>query len=809
MYRMDKGRPVVYTHVCSEERRGQNMTAEELHAFAVEVLAKEYANTGAQVTRYHKHVGCEADFCFTGTGKGPQFKGGKGMKKVNVMLVCRDKQTADISDVDTSWLVAEYRRTGVIPRVTLAFAYCFGNENKEATAAVCGGDFCFKYYSVSPLPDESNEAVDQNLTAVELAAKYAESWKQGDASVIAPYLDKDFHYGSHWVFDEMPSRKEFLDYFKGKLDAIRRTHSLVEVSVGRNHQTGRSALIVRQNGDTSTLELTTENGRIKSAFMNEFDRKYKPMNPEDELYQNHGDHLDSIMPASELLKNHLQDIINQAIPWRICRNHVTTEEMYEQKTKVLSTLFGEGDLRMLTTFALSCDASHYDFMSIYPAAKGVSTEVCIEKVLEWDNQVEATVVCSCGNFHFAFFASDYYCNKAQYRAGQTLSVDLAAIGMRVTEGERGFQFEGKDAVDWLAKIGKHPDYDEYGKVQPVRFNMEHLVSFLNLDSKCPDEAQFQSPVGKVECLSVLGVDFYKTDIVISRESGNEEGLDEVKVPLYFRQDFLNHVEEGDPVSGWLWLTGGVTGMHDTSNVETYELQPADIALEFERFMSKQDFGTFENLMPVLAQLPLLEIRQGYEFDAFRRGDNLGSEFRPYCCKANPAEDYDPKKHAAYDDSLNIDGLLDYEHADMVPEPLAYFKVPFTEQGIMQAWLLDNVKDFMPKRWHAKYGEKHFVFDTESLAAIFPNHVDTSDGMIDSRLKEDRMEVYEEVLALDWENLLPAVQIDGNSAVLEYAFWNDWRGLAKEKVSAVRCGESVRFTNCNGQVLVPYSCGIYF
>ena len=650
MHKILNGEPVFHKHSCSKEREGQVMTTEELHDFTVEVLMSEYAETGANVIRYDKKNGNEADFCYVNTGKKAQFRGSGAEKAVNILVVCRNKFTKNISDIDISWLVEEYHRTGAIPRVTMAMGWCISDSSEKGQPAICGGEFCFKYYSVSVLPDEKNEELEKVLSPVELAVKYAEAWKRLDASIVAPYLDRDFHYGSKWVFDEMPCRKEYLDYFEGKLAAIKRTGSPLKIAIGRNHQDGKVAVLLVQNDELLALKLETEDGRIISAFMNEYDRKYKEFDPEDELYMGHGDHLDCIMPAQKLMTEHIQGMVNKAKAWRCVDTQVTTDDMYEKKTSVFSLMYGESDIRMLMTVAVSKKTRQNLFMSTYPFGKGVPVEVHIDKVIEWDNQIEATVLCSVGEFHFAFFPVDYYCNKNLYKVGETISVDLAALGMNVQEAQRGFQFEGQQAIDWLAKIGKKPDYDENGNVNPVKFNMENLVAFLNVNSKCPDEAEFQSPADEIETTSFLDVDFFKTNVIICRRN-TDEGELTVTIPLYFRQDFFPEVKKADPIRGWLWITGSVTGEHG----ENFERKRTlgDMAADFEDFMDRCSFKSFDNLMFVMDELPLLKIRDGYELDAFQNGDDYGWHLQTYCCKAGADVHYVPVEHGDYTDSLRI------------------------------------------------------------------------------------------------------------------------------------------------------------
>ena len=808
------GAPIFQVHHCTDDRRGQVMTTEELHDFAVQVLMEEYADIGSQVTPIQKKSRNQADFSFHPTGKrnkrlASQFTGRKEWDTINVMVVCRNTPSTDISDIDTSWLVQAYRQTGAIPRITLAYVYCTNKECNNGMPALCGGDFHFKFYSVSPLPDQTNAPLKQHLTDVELAARYAESWNKRDASLLAPFLDKDFHYGSRWVFDELPSRMEFLPYYESKLAWLQEKKEHSRAVVGRNHQTGQVALIIGDSKSYLTLELTTRDGRLTSAFMNEYDSHYREITPADELYQMHGNHLDSIMPADELINGHLQDIISQSEAWRTCHTTVTTEEQYERVAKVASMLYGHGPLQLLTLAAFPCYAKEGEFLSMYPMGKGVPVEVTIDQVMEWDNQAEATVMCHKGDFDFAFFATDYYCNRSRYQAGHTLTIDLAAIAMHMEQGQQGFEFTGQQAIDWLAKIGQAPTYDERGEVEPVRFNMSLLVAYLNHNPKCPDEAEFQSPIGKVETTSLMHIDFCRTDITVSRSDDGAEDGDGLKVPLYFRKDFLPEAKEGDAVMGNLWMTGCVNGAHDAPNADTYEASPADLAAEFALFMERTSFDTFEDLMPVLARLPLLHIRQGYELDAFAQGDRYGWSFRPYCKQAGAPVDYDPEKHGAYTDSFNIDGMVSYEVAKGVPDALDYFKVPFTPQGIMQAWLMSHVADFMPRGWHANYGLNHYVFDKEAIDRLFPLYVDEDSVGLQQGLTYQRLKVRPEALKFDREALLPTIRLHGDFATLKLTYWNDWNGLVQEQTEVVRFGDSVVFKVPTTQVLLPYACSLRF
>lgn len=253
------GQPVVHSHHCDESRSGKPMTARELHKFCVESLAMEYRQTGARCDIREKESPNEADILFESMGKTP----------IIAMIVFRADKSTSTDGIDTTWMANEYRRTGAIPRLTFAYI-----ETPEGAIPVCGGEYSLSFHSVSLIPDEINEPLANELTPIELAQRYAETWTHLDASIVRPYLDKDFHYKSDWVFDELPSRYEYLNYFRPKLRTIRRTGSGPTVKVGINQKTGGVGLVMRQGDNDAILMLTTANGRITSARMVDFSSDY-------------------------------------------------------------------------------------------------------------------------------------------------------------------------------------------------------------------------------------------------------------------------------------------------------------------------------------------------------------------------------------------------------------------------------------------------------------------------------------------------------------------------------------------------------
>ncbi len=61
--------------------------------------------------------------------------------------------------------------------------------------------------------------------------KLAEAYQTYDASVIKDYLADDMHYASMWVFNEMTSKEEYLDYLNGKLETMKRSNKKMEFEI--------------------------------------------------------------------------------------------------------------------------------------------------------------------------------------------------------------------------------------------------------------------------------------------------------------------------------------------------------------------------------------------------------------------------------------------------------------------------------------------------------------------------------------------------------------------------------------------------
>lgn len=270
-----------------------------------------------------------------------------------------------------------------------------------------------------------------------------------------------------------------------------------------------------------------------------------------QMYQTHGDHIEAVMDTESFIKDFLQQILGESKLSGKANTDVILEYPEPYHTDVFSLQYGEPDLGFTAIIATDKAKTSNQFVSAFPVFYGSALRVKVETVRVWSNRMEATVRCRYRSFSFSFFATDYFMHKSDYIPGNEIEIQVGAWGLRVEEADHGFSFEGQQAIDFLAQTGEKPDYDDQGNIIPVKFSTENLVAFFDINEKCPEEPEFQSPAGEMRHRALLGVDFWETDIFIHREHFD------VKIPILFRKDMLTEAEEGMPLRGYMWIVGKI------------------------------------------------------------------------------------------------------------------------------------------------------------------------------------------------------------------------------------------------------------
>ncbi len=80
----------------------------------------------------------------------------------------------------------------------------------------------------------------------EFLEKLAEAYQTYDASVVEDYLAEDMHYASMWVFHEMTSKEEYINYLKRKLETMKRTHKKMEFEIVKGRRNAHALLVTNE-----------------------------------------------------------------------------------------------------------------------------------------------------------------------------------------------------------------------------------------------------------------------------------------------------------------------------------------------------------------------------------------------------------------------------------------------------------------------------------------------------------------------------------------------------------------------------------
>lgn len=270
-----------------------------------------------------------------------------------------------------------------------------------------------------------------------------------------------------------------------------------------------------------------------------------------ECYQGHGDHIDTIMDPEEFLANHLPDVGKWTF-YDTAHTEITHNEYDNEKGNILVVKTG-GEMGMVALLLNNEKVGRLDFVCTYPFHKGIPHKLKIKKVAEWDSQVEAVVYAETEEMNIAFYATDYYTNKAKYVPGAELDIELAASGYKVVEGEEKTVLDAETSAKMRKDMGIESEYDDEGNVLPMELYHNELVAYLSHNEEFPDDAEFASPIKSVEQVSLFGIDFIKAVISICHEP------EETYVPLYFKKEYLPNAQKGTLVRGFLWMQGKIKG----------------------------------------------------------------------------------------------------------------------------------------------------------------------------------------------------------------------------------------------------------
>lgn len=539
--------------------------------------------------------------------------------------------------------------------------------------------------------------------------------------------------------------------------------------------------------------------------------------------QGHGDHIGAIIDTKTFIGNHLRPLIGESKVEHKCREKAFCEGVNGSETDIYVLATQTKDVVWQTLLGATGEGKPHSFVTCYPVLEGNTIiKAKITDVEPWGNLIEATVTCEiAGETEVSFFATDYVWNKSQYVIGKELYISLAALAYAAEEASRGFSFEGQKAIDWLAKIGKKPDYDEYGRVKPVKFDTSNLVAFLQRNKDYPEDYEFQSPLEGASEITTIGENLLQSNILIKRDP-------DLKISFYCKSSMLPNATDKTPVRGLLWMQGHISKFQPKP-LPAFDNSFGEVAMKLSDLIKKKDeegvFKCCDDVNWLLEPLDLISIPDGYVVDVFKVGDRHGSTMRLYICEADAQERYIPRKeevqvalpwtkedmirgkrryekriqYVRYDDTQYIQGMLSDDEAEAIPEIWDYLSLPFTPMGVWQAFLLKEILHLLPIEWHAAYSAIDYIYHPKSVASLLKAYKDelSAEGI-------EKMKRY----SSSWE-LCPRVTIDHGIATIKCAYWSEYGGLYSATITVAKKGRTVEFLERESENLVKYESSIIY
>lgn len=275
---------------------------------------------------------------------------------------------------------------------------------------------------------------------------------------------------------------------------------------------------------------------------------------DEKQYQCHGDHWNCILENSE---KEFPKVISHAVEnaSKICGD-VETDYVLDEAGygRVIELEYFEENDDPISIRLIFCPTDEGNqLVSMYPCVKkGSILPLKITQIKEWTNGLEGWITGELPDEReLTFFDADYAIHKEEYEIGKTYNFVVGALAYSAEEPEsKGFSFEGQQAIDFVAKMGKEPDYDENGNVVPIQFSTETLCAYFP-SRYSPDDVEFITTVENVSVVKSIKKSFWNFDVIYR---GDEET--ETKIPTFFLKSKENkNLDTATQLQGMLWLTG--------------------------------------------------------------------------------------------------------------------------------------------------------------------------------------------------------------------------------------------------------------
>lgn len=141
--------------------------------------------------------------------------------------------------------------------------------------------------------------------------------------------------------------------------------------------------------------------------------------------------------------------------------------------------------------------------------------------------------------------------------------------------------------------------------------------------------------------------------------------------------------------------------------------------------------------------------------------------------------------------------------ELIPSIFDYIEYEFNKQSVWELFLLNISDMYMPKFWHACYGDNIYIFERADLANLVSRGIMHWDST-----RRESVDITSSVASyLVDEALLPEITIlSETEAHIRYTYWNNWRGLCRRVEKIAKENGTTTFTQISDDILVEYDCG---
>lgn len=210
--------------------------------------------------------------------------------------------------------------------------------------------------------------------------------------------------------------------------------------------------------------------------------------------------------------------------------------------------------------------------------------------------------------------------------------------------------------------------------------------------------------------------------------------------------------------------------------------------KFIKTVRKTNFNTTTDYQFLMGALDLVAINEGYVLDFFKT--------RTY--------EYDtvPYVRREEDERLGVEllGFISHTEKALFQE----LRIPFTEMGIWQGYLMHILPNITPKVGHASYHATTEIYSDSDLDFVMRHikYPPPFPGQTDLLVSLSNY--------LGSEVILPKITIESEGrAIVESTFWSEFGGLIRETTTAIKKGETIEYKGKDQKILLKYDCGVNF